>query len=121
MLDLNSILIGSGNPKALIAFYKKILGKAPIWGEDEWAGFKVGNGFITIGPHSKVKGTNREPGRLLFNFETPDVEKEFKRIKKLGAKVITEPYHPMQEESMWIATFADLDGNYFQLMSPYEK
>jgi predicted lactoylglutathione lyase len=27
----------------------------------------------------------------------------------------------MGEGEMWIATFADPDGNYFQLMSPWEK
>ncbi|MEK7166564.1 MAG: VOC family protein, partial [Patescibacteria group bacterium] len=91
------------------------------WGDGEWGGFKVGDGFITIGPHSEVKGPNKEPGRFLFNFETSEIQDEFERIKKLGAKVIAEPYNPMQEEGMLIATFSDPDGNYFQLMTPMEE
>jgi predicted enzyme related to lactoylglutathione lyase len=37
----------------------------------------------------------------------------------LGTRVVAEPYR-MGEGDMWIATFADPDGNYFQLMSPWE-
>ena len=121
MLNLNSILIGSAKPKVLGEFYKKILGKDADWGEDEWLGFKVGDGFLTIGPHSEVKGKNREPGRMIFNLETRDVKGEFEKIKKLGGKVVAEPYQPEQEKVMWIATFSDPDGNYFQLMSPMDS
>ena len=121
MLNLNSILIGSANPQKLINFYAKVLGQKLDWGDGECGGFKVGDGFITIGPHSEVKGPNKEPGRFLFNFETSEIQDEFERIKKLGAKVIAEPYNPMQEEGMLIATFSDPDGNYFQLMTPMEE
>jgi predicted enzyme related to lactoylglutathione lyase len=121
MLNLNSILVGSENPKKLIAFYKKVLGKDSAWGDGDWGGFEIGNGFLTIGPHSEVKGKNKEPGRILINFETDDVKGEFKRIEVLGAAVVAEPYKPEQEDSMWIATFSDPDGNYFQLMSPMKK
>ena len=57
-------------------------------------------------------------GKILGGNETRTVDPaEFARIKKLGAKVIKEPY---EMEKMWIATFADPDGNYFQLMSPWK-
>ena len=46
-----------------------------------------------------------------------EVQKEFDRIKSLGAIVIKEPY---DMGGMWIATLADPDGNYFQLMSPWK-
>lgn len=118
MLNFNSILIFSENPNKLAEFYKKIFAKDPEWNEGKYVGFMVGSGFITIGPHSKVKGPNKNPQRMMINLETKDVKGEFDRIKGLGAKVVAEPYHPMEAEEMWIATFADPDGNYFQLMSP---
>ncbi len=121
MLNFNSVLLSSARPKKLIEFYAKVLKKkSASWGDDDWGGFEVGNGWLTIGPHDKVKGKAKEPERLLLNFETTDVEGEFERIKKAGAKVIAEPYHPGEVEKMSIATFADPDGNYFQLMSPME-
>jgi carboxyl-terminal processing protease len=50
---------------------------------------------------------------------TPDVMAEFERIKALGTTVKQEPYRPGGDDSpMWIATFEDPDGNYFQLASP---
>jgi predicted enzyme related to lactoylglutathione lyase len=51
----------------------------------------------------------------MFNFETAQVKEEFERIKALGAAVIREPY---QIGEGWIATLADPDGNFFQLVTP---
>ncbi|MBI4089514.1 MAG: hypothetical protein HY424_02280 [Candidatus Levybacteria bacterium] len=121
MLDFNSILIFSENPKELTDFYKKIFQKDPDWMEGNFYGFRVGVGFVTIGPHDKVMGKNTNPERIMLNFETEDVEGEFKRISELGAKVIAKPYAPSEEPSMQIATFADPENNYFQLMSPMEE
>lgn len=119
MLNFNSILLSSENPKKLTEFYAKVFDKKPDMDENNYRGFLVGSCFLTIGPHDKIHGNNSNPDRILFNFETKDVKGEFKRIKKLGAKVITEPYE-MGDGGFWIATFADPDGNYFQLMSPWE-
>ncbi len=121
MLNFNSILLSSDNPKKLVEFYKKVFEKNPDMEEDVYAGFLVGNGFFSIGLHDKVKGKNLNPERVLLNFETKDVKGEFERIKKLGAKVVAEPYTMEGAEDMgYIATFADPDGNYFQLMPPWE-
>lgn len=116
-MNLNSILIGSENPKALSEFYSKIFGK-PEMEEGGYTGWLIGTGFLTVGPHDQVKGDSKEPGRVIWNIVTPDVKSEFERIKAQGAKVVAEPYGPNEAPEVWIATFADPDGNYFQLMSP---
>ena len=118
MLSLNSFLLFSDNPKKLAEFYKQVFNVDPSWGEVDWTGFAVGAGFLAIGPHEKVKGKNTSPERMMFNLETSDVLGEFKRIKGYGVKVVKDPYHPMEATDMWVATFEDPDGNYFQLMSP---
>jgi predicted enzyme related to lactoylglutathione lyase len=48
------------------------------------------------------------------------VEGDFERFKAAGATVVQAPYNPGGDESdeMSIATLADPDGNYFQLVSP---
>jgi len=119
MLNFNSVLLSSSNPKKLSDFYGKVLGKKPDMDDGGYLGYLVGNCFLTIGPHDKVKGKSKTPERLIFNFETSEVKKEFERIKKLGAKVVTEPYS-MGGEEFLIATFEDPDGNYFQLISPWK-
>ena len=120
MLNLNSILLFSEDPKKLSNFCKKIFQKEPEWAEQGYFGFSVGKSFLTFGPHKKVKGKNKSPDRMMFNLETTDVMGEFERIKGLGAKVVAKPYQPMEDTKAWIATFADPDGNYFQLMTPWE-
>lgn len=118
MLNLNSIMIGSANPKALADFYTKVFGRMPDMGEDTWYWWQIGAVNFSIGEHSEVKGMSKEPARLMLNIETPEVKKEFERIKDAGATVVKEPY---EMQGAWIATFADPDGNYFQLMSPWKK
>jgi predicted enzyme related to lactoylglutathione lyase len=120
MLSLGSVLVFSADPKKLADFYRKIFQKDPDWTEGGYYGFMAGKGFITFGPHEKIQSRNAQPERVLLNFETADVKGEFDRIRKLGAAVIAEPYHPEQEPKMTIATLADPDNNYFQLVTPWE-
>lgn len=119
MLSLNSIMIASEDPKALSDFYTKVLGN-PAWEDEGYIGWQTVDGAVLmIGPHSEVKGRNEMPGRIILNFETADVKAEFERIKGLGAQVEHEPYQPGPAAGdFWLATFADPDGNFFQLASP---
>jgi len=120
-LNMNSVLLGSQDAGKLVAFYTKLLGE-PTWkGEGDWSGWQIGSGWLGIGPHDQVKGKNDSPGRIMLGFETEDVDGEFKRIKELGAEVVAEPYSPGQAEEMKLATFADPDGNYFQLATPMKE
>lgn len=117
MLNFSSILISTGNPKGMTEFYERVFQK-PI---DKYDGWLVGNAYIAVLEHSEIKGKNKEGARVMFNLETADVKGEFERIKDVpGAEVIKEPYTMDAAPGMWIATFADPDGNYFQLMSPWE-
>ena len=121
MLNLNNFLVFSENPSKLADFYKKVFGKEPEWDDHGYYGFSVGKTFLTFGPHDKVKGKNPNPERIMFNFETDNVKEEFERIKNLGAEVVAEPYNPGEDEGDYlIATFADPDGNYFQLVTPMD-
>jgi len=115
MVKLSNILLGSESPEPLVAFYTKVLGP-PTMAEGGFTGWGGDGAYLTIGLHSEVHGKNAEPARAIWFFETADVTGEFERIRDLGAEVIKEPYE--LEGSFWLATFADPDGNYFQLASP---
>lgn len=123
MLNFNSLIIFSDKPSALVEFYKKVLQTEVEWSGGDFSSLRAGQGFLIFGPHSKVHGKNMKPERMIFNFETPDVKGEFERIKKMGAKVIQKPYHPDEDDKdapdALVATFADPDGNFFQLESPF--
>ena len=120
-MKFSGVLIGSENPEKLKEYYSKLFGK-PSWddGDGGYFGWQFGDAGVMFGPHDQVKGKNREPGRILWNLETPDVKGEFEKLKKAGASVVKEPYDPGEDSGMNIATFSDPDNNYFQLMSPMD-
>lgn len=120
MLNLNSVMLGTKQTKAMGAFYEKVLGKPAEWTDPEagfW-GWMVGSTSLSVMDHSEMTGPAKDPGRVMFNFETSQVKSEFERIKAFGAVVIREPY---EMGGGWIATLADPDGNYFQLVTPMES
>jgi predicted enzyme related to lactoylglutathione lyase len=116
-MNFNSILIGSEDPQRLVDYYTQLFGK-PGMEEGGYAGWQIGSGFFSIGPHSEVHGKNPAPGRMIWNIETADVRGEFDKLKAAGAIVIREPYNMEEGQEFTIATLADPDDNYFQLMSP---
>jgi predicted enzyme related to lactoylglutathione lyase len=117
MLNLNSIMIGTKQTNALTAFYEKVIGKPPDMVDEQngFYGWQLGASYLGILDHSEMDGRTKDPGRIVLNFETNQVKDEFERIKALGGTVIREPY---QLDDGWIATMADPDGNYFQLITP---
>jgi len=116
-VNFNSILIGSDDPQRLVDYYTKLLGP-PAMQDGGYTGWEIGSGFVSIGAHDQVTGRNAHPGRLIWNIETPDVKGEFERMRDAGAIVIAEPYSFEGYPDSWIATLADPDDNYFQLMTP---
>ena len=116
-LNFNNVMIGSSQPEVLGAFYAKVFDRPSDMKEEGWYGWQVGASWLSIGAHSEVKDQAKEPQRLMVNFETKEVKEEFDRLKAAGATVVKEPY---EIQGMWIATLADPDGNYFQLMTPWE-
>jgi predicted enzyme related to lactoylglutathione lyase len=116
-MNFNSIMIGTEDVDRLRDFYAKLFGE-PGFDEGGYSGWKIGDGFLTIGPHSEVHGKNGEPGRVIWNIESPDVAGDFARLKAAGAIVIRDPYEMEEAPGYPIATLADVDGNYFQLVAP---
>jgi len=119
MLNLNSIMIGTKQLKVMAAFYEKVLERPAEMSDEEYGffGWQAGASYFSLLDHSEMMGRTKDPGRVMLNFETSQVKEEFERIKALGAAVIKEPY---EMEGGWIATLADPDGNYFQLVTPME-
>jgi len=118
MLNLNSVMFGTKQLKVLTTFYEKVFEKPAdmVDNENGFFGWQVGSAYMSVLEHSEMGGNTKDPGRVLFNFETAQVKEEFERIKAIGGvTIIREPYQMGQG---WIATLADPDGNYFQLVTP---
>ena len=117
MLNLNSIMIGTKQSKTLAAFYEKVIGKPAdmVDSDHGFFGWQVGSAYLSVLEHSEMGGLTKDPGRIMLNFETTQVKEEFERIRAVGGQVIREPY---EMGGGWIATLADPEGNYFQLVTP---
>lgn len=118
---IDGILLYSQNARKLADFYKEKVGLQLTsefeMGHDKEIGFtfEMNNGItLWIMDHSKVKGENIQPERYMINFEVDNIEKEFDRMEKMGVKKIQDIYHV--EGYGMIATFEDIDGNYFQIV-----
>jgi predicted enzyme related to lactoylglutathione lyase len=118
-VNFNNILIGSEDPQRLVDYYTKIFGK-PVMSDGGYTGWQIGSGFFAVGAHDEVKGKSAHPGRIIWNIETADVRGEFAKLKEAGAIVVREPYSFEGYPDSWIATLADPDDNYFQLMTPMD-
>ena len=117
-LNLNSIMIGTAQADVLAAFYEKVFGRpADMVEEGGWYMWQAGSCALSIGTHSEVTGQAKEPQRIILNLETKQVKEEFERLKS-SATVVKAPY---EMGGGWIATLADPDGNYVQLMTPWEN
>lgn len=116
-MDFNNIMIGSEDPQRLVDYYTRLFGE-PAMSEGGYTGWRLGSGFISVGPHSEVHGKNSAPGRIIWNIESQDVKADFDRFVSAGATVVREPYSFEEQPDAWVATIADPDDNYFQLMSP---
>ena len=118
-MDFNSIMIGSENPQRLVDYYTRLFGE-PQMSDGSYTGWAIGSGFVTVAAHSGVQGKSVHPGRIIWNIETPDVQGNFDRFVAAGAIVVQEPYGFDEAPGALIATLADPDDNYFQLMTPME-
>ena len=119
---IESILLFSQSAKKLANFYKTKVGLKmtfeAVMGEhdEEMYEFTIKKGApgLYIIDHSDIKGKAKDPKRFLFNLEVDNIEKEVARVKKSGVKLVADIYHV--EGYGKIATFEDLDGNYFQMV-----
>lgn len=118
---LEGVNLFSNNPTKLADFYKEKVGlkvtlEAEMGDEGEALfGFATPGGVtLYITSHSKVAGQSQEPDRVILNWEVDDIEKDVKELVSKSVKKIRDIYHI--QDFGYLATFADIDGNYFQLV-----
>lgn len=122
---LEAVVLNSPNAKKLAEFYDKVVGleisEEYEIGEGQNAySMKTTTGSgIFINDHSDLKGESKDPNRTLLNLEVDDLEKEVARLNKEDVKLVTDIFH-MQGYGL-VATFEDIDGNYFQLVQVKES
>lgn len=116
--NIPSILIWSEDYRKLANWYVEKLGLKIIeeinHPKDTGVGFRVGNVYLWIGQHSKVKGKNKDMHRIMIDFEVDSVTKSYEELKGKGVKFYALPFKAPTFDK-WFATFFDFDNNILQL------
>lgn len=119
--SLESITLFTQNAKKLADFYRDKVGlKVKFEAEMGEKGEEIyeldagKKSKLYIIDHSDIKGKSKEPKRIMYNLEVDNIKKEASKLKKSKVKLIQDIYHV--EGYGYIATFEDIDGNYFQIV-----
>ncbi|MDO8688426.1 MAG: VOC family protein [Dehalococcoidia bacterium] len=123
---LESVTLFSENAKRLAEFYQEKVGLVLTMEEqmgennEHLYAFEFSEGgMLAVMDHSGVKGRNQEPDRIIFNLKVADIDQEVKTLDNRGVKKVQDTY-PVEGYGV-IATFEDVDGNYFQLVQLKES
>ena len=117
--NISSVLIWSSDYKKLAKWYEKTLGLKQVeeikHPNDTGIGFQVGNVYLWIGQHSKVKGKNKDMHRHMIDFDVDSVSKNYKELQKKGVKFFCKPFKAPTFDKYFV-TFYDPDNNLVQLI-----
>ncbi len=75
--------------------------------------FDFGKNFFFIGKHSKVKGKNKDPYRIMIGFNVKSVRKVYEELTNNGVKFVAKPFEA-PEGGYWCTTALDPEGNILQ-------
>jgi catechol 2,3-dioxygenase-like lactoylglutathione lyase family enzyme len=116
---IDCISIWSDNYKRLSLWYSNKLGLKSVeefdHPEDTGILYKIGQTYLWIGQHSKVKGENKDKYRHMLDFRVASVTKAYKLLKSKGIKFIAKPFKAPTIPD-YFATFSDPDGNIIQIV-----
>ena len=120
--NLAGIILWTDDLIRLSSFYEKALGLKPHSVREDFIAYRWDMGAtdirFSIGLHSKIQGSAKDPLRVMVNFNVRNIEDRVSKMKKAGTKFIRNP-----ELEHWggiVATFEDPDGNIVQLLQQPE-
>jgi predicted enzyme related to lactoylglutathione lyase len=106
----NCSIIWTEDVARLVPFYRDTLGQKMTMESDRFVMF--GDGRLSVGQHSEVKGAAGDPYRIM-SFETTDAQADYDDLIGKGVEFTQAPY---ASGTLKIATFKDPDGNILQLL-----
>lgn len=106
---IGSLLIGSSQVDAMKLWYRRAFDLE----ENEFGAFDFGGVQLFIEEHSSIDGSVTEPARIIVNLDVDDCRGLAEHLRDLGTRFIRAVD---QEPFGLVATVADLDGNYLQII-----
>lgn len=111
---VNGVLLWTERLEPMLRFYRDVLGLQPRNVKERLANFEWGGFRLSIGLHDDVKDGNRDPLRIMVNFDVEDIFAVHRRLVDAGVTFSREP--EQEPWGGWVATFQDPDGNTLQLL-----
>ena len=97
--NLESLTLFTQNAKKLAGFYRDKVGLKvkfeAVMGENDEEMYDMSVGkksSLYVIDHSKVRGKNKQPERIIFNLEVDNIKKEVARLKKSKVKLVQDIY-----------------------------
>jgi predicted enzyme related to lactoylglutathione lyase len=107
--QIGSLLIGSSRVEEMKAWYRRAFDVK----ENDMGAFAFGSVQVFIEEHSEIQGPTKEPARCIINLDVDDCRSYASHMRELGAKFVRDLD---QTPFGLIATVADPDGNYLQII-----
>jgi predicted enzyme related to lactoylglutathione lyase len=108
-VSLGSLLLGSDRVDEMKTWYRRAFDVE----ENAMGAFELGAVQLFIETHSEVSGRAQDPARCIINLDVDDARGLAQHMKDLGAVFVRKLE---QEPFGLIATVADPDGNYLQII-----
>ncbi len=111
---MNGVIIWTEDLSPLREFYCGKLGLVPHSDRPYFVSFKWGGLRFAIGTHDHVRGSARDPHRIMVNFEVDRIHEVCEELRHKGVEFIRNP--EQEHWGGWVASFKDPDGNIVQLL-----
>ena len=108
------VVIWTDDLERLVSFYRDTLGFEPHSVRPDFVAFKWGDIRLSIGKHSEIKGSARDPYRIMVNLRVADIHEVHSSLTAKGVSFLRAPER--EHWGGWVCTFTDPDGNVLQLL-----
>ncbi|NEE04433.1 VOC family protein [Phytoactinopolyspora halotolerans] len=116
--SLGSMLLSSTDPERLHTWYAAALTPNDDARVGDYRVLKFGEFYLMFDNRDDVTEKNREPGRMILNFDVEDAPAVAARMDSMGAAWLS----PLEDrDGSYFATAIDPDGNYVQIVQISEE
>jgi predicted enzyme related to lactoylglutathione lyase len=106
---IGSLLVGSSRVEYMKSWYRRAFDVK----ENDMGAFEFGPVQLFVETHSEVEGNAEDPARVIINLNVDDCRALAAHLRELGTRFVR---NVEQEPFGLIATVADPDGNYIQII-----
>ena len=114
MVKFSGAIIWTNDLVRMQLFYENILKLKPHSVRDNFIAYRWRDLRFSIGLHSEVTGSSKEPFRIMLNFDVSNIQEVTKLLKSNGVRFLRDP--EKEHWGGWVCTFLDPDGNTIQLL-----